>query len=181
MCAPTNAWSGSRCARERADNSPRRQLPAHGRTRGYSLPGMSHRLLLFACLIVTVVLVACGEEGEGVATTAEAETANELETSTITVTEAEKPKETETSTTTVTEAERPADGEDPSANDDYPKRVRAQFMTACTIDGGESQCLCALEKIEEQLSLKQFAIADELALNTGQIPLVVQDAFLDCG
>ncbi len=67
-------------------------------------------------------------------------------------------------------------------SDDYPAAAERNFTTACTkSSGGDSKgCRCALDKIEQKMSYKEFK-REDAAINAGHKPSrAVTDAIADC-
>lgn len=64
----------------------------------------------------------------------------------------------------------------------YPAQAERNFTTACQrSSGGDTKgCRCALDKIEQKLSYKQFK-REDAAINAGRKPSrAVTDAIADC-
>ncbi len=78
------------------------------------------------------------------------------------------------------DAKRRAAAEARKHADDYPADIRQNFIDSCTIDGTQSGCECALDRIEKTVTLRQFILADQLASQTGIVPGKIQDAYLAC-
>lgn len=77
-------------------------------------------------------------------------------------------------------AELEAEDEAAERRDNYPADVRQAFISACTVDGTDSACECALEEIEKQLTLQQYLQVDYVASNSGYIPERLRTIFAGC-
>jgi hypothetical protein len=64
---------------------------------------------------------------------------------------------------------------------DYPAEVRRSFMSACSVNTSQSVCSCALEEIEDEYTLDQFAdLERQLADRGGQLTPTLQSIVLRC-
>ena len=63
----------------------------------------------------------------------------------------------------------------------YPAIVETNFMTGCTSTGGnESFCRCALDRLEQDYDLDEFADAEQSYLSSGKLPDSMMSAVRDC-
>ena len=124
-------------------------------------------LAVLLALVSAGLLVACGGDGE--TTTTETVTASPSDETTTDTPSETTPDASETTT------------EEP---DGYPQRVRDNFMASCegTSGGNTAACECALEKIEETVSLEEFVKidADVRAGVVTSPPREVTDAIAAC-
>jgi hypothetical protein len=63
----------------------------------------------------------------------------------------------------------------------YPAIVETNFMTGCTRSGGnETFCRCALDRLEEDYDLDEFAEAEQSYVSSGKLPDSMMSAVRDC-
>jgi len=68
-----------------------------------------------------------------------------------------------------------------SADRRYPATIETNFMTSCTGTGGtESYCRCALDHLEQDYDLGEFAEAERSYTATGKLPDEMMNAARDC-
>jgi hypothetical protein len=76
------------------------------------------------------------------------------------------------------------DGTGTSATADgqhYPAAVETNFMTGCTSSGGNTNyCRCALDHLEQDYDLAEFADAEQSYKSTGKLPDSMMSAVTDC-
>ena len=63
---------------------------------------------------------------------------------------------------------------------DYPADVRRAFMASCSVNGPQSACACALDRIEDEYTLDQFADLEQQIARSGQLPPTVQSIVAGC-
>ena len=116
---------------------------------------------LLLALVSAGLLVACGGDGET--------------TTTVTVTASP----TDTTSETTTDTSETTTGE----SDGYPQSVRDDYMASCEGIGGDTAaCECALEELEQTLSLEEFVKIDA-DIRAGVVttpPREITDAIAAC-
>ena len=68
-----------------------------------------------------------------------------------------------------------------ASGEQYPAIVETNFMNSCTATGGTtSYCRCALDHLEQDTDLEEFAGMEQEYLKTGQLPESVMSAVRAC-
>jgi hypothetical protein len=68
-----------------------------------------------------------------------------------------------------------------SSGQRFPTVVETNFMTGCTGSGGNtSYCRCALDHLEQDYDLGEFAEAEQSFTTTGKLPDSMMNAVRDC-
>lgn len=66
--------------------------------------------------------------------------------------------------------------------EEYPRQVVENFMSACTAQPGatEEACSCAIERIQEEMTLDEFVRFEARLEEGGQPPSEIQEIVQEC-
>jgi hypothetical protein len=69
-----------------------------------------------------------------------------------------------------------------SCGDEFPDQVVQNFITSCVAQPGatEAECQCAIDRIQEKMTLEEFIRADRAVREGADIPVPIAAAVAEC-